>query len=51
MRPDCVAVKGPGLDDGLGPAQAEEGLAIEQFAPQASVNSLDIAVLVETGVM
>jgi hypothetical protein len=45
MRPDCVEVTPPALDNDLGLSQRVEDFTIEQFITQAGIKTPDVAVL------
>jgi hypothetical protein len=45
VRPDCVVVAPPALDDDLGLAESVEDFAVEQLVAKACVEALDVAVL------
>ncbi len=47
MRPDCVVVPPPALDDDLRLPQCVEDFTVEQLVAQTRVEALDVAVLPE----
>ena len=44
MRPNCIVVTAPTLNDDLGFLQRVEYLAIEEFVTQAGIEALDVTV-------